>query len=67
MSAGPAEEVTEHQAFVRLSSVLTGMKQAELPEMVEQNDASGVRLRLPGRNKSVRTDRCCVSSPDPRI
>jgi hypothetical protein len=46
MSTGPAEEVTEHQAFLRLSSVLTGMKQAELPEMVEQNDASGVRLRL---------------------
>lgn len=41
-----AQEITEHQAFVRLSSVLTGLKETELPEMVEQNDASGVRLRL---------------------
>jgi hypothetical protein len=41
-----AQEITEHQAFVRLSSVLTGLKETELPEMVEQNDASGIRLRL---------------------
>jgi hypothetical protein len=45
-SHAQGKDGTDHQAFVRLSSVLTGLKESELPGMVEQSDISGTRLKL---------------------
>jgi hypothetical protein len=36
----------DYEGFVRLSQILTGLKDAELPAMVEQQDATGTRKRL---------------------
>ncbi|RWP55560.1 MAG: hypothetical protein E5V60_04505 [Mesorhizobium sp.] len=45
-SAAQAANATDHEAFIALSITLTGLTAAELPAMVEQNDALGVRLKL---------------------
>jgi hypothetical protein len=42
-TTGPA---VDYQAFVRLSSTLTGLKESELPAMADQNDTTGTRVRL---------------------
>src|SRR5262245_17334453 len=41
-----AQDTTDHEAFVRLSATLTGMKASELPGTVEQSEATGVRVKL---------------------
>jgi hypothetical protein len=38
--------VTDHEAFVRLSSVLTGIRASELPVLTDQRDALGTPLKL---------------------
>lgn len=38
--------MTDHEAFVRLSSVLTGIRESELPVLTEQRDALGTPLKL---------------------
>jgi hypothetical protein len=38
--------MTDHELFVRLSSVLTGVKENDLPTLTEQRDALGTPLKL---------------------
>jgi hypothetical protein len=38
--------MTDHEAFVALSCALTGMKESELPVMVDQQDATGTSVKL---------------------
>jgi hypothetical protein len=38
--------MTDHEAFVRLSSVLTGIRESELPVLTDQRDALGTPLKL---------------------
>jgi hypothetical protein len=41
-----AATTSDHEAFIRLSFTLTGLSETELPVMVEQQDAAGVRVKL---------------------
>jgi len=45
-AAQNAEPATDYEAFVRLSCVLTGMSEKELPTNTEQQDEEGTRLKL---------------------
>lgn len=45
-TAAQGANATDHGAFIALSVTLTGLTAAELPAMVEQNDALGVRVKL---------------------
>jgi hypothetical protein len=38
--------MTDHEAFVRLSSVLTGIRASELPLLSDQRDSLGTELKL---------------------
>ena len=38
--------MTDHEAFVRLSSLLTGIRESELPVLTDQRDALGTPLKL---------------------
>jgi hypothetical protein len=38
--------MTDHEAFVRLSSLLTGIRESELPALTEQRDALGTPVKL---------------------
>lgn len=45
-TAQVTEPATDYEAFVRLSCVLTGLSEKELPSAVEQQDETGGRLKL---------------------
>jgi hypothetical protein len=45
-AAQTPEPATEYEAFVRLSSILTGLSEKELPSSIDQQDEEGTRLKL---------------------
>src|SRR5262245_16566828 len=45
-AAEAADAATEYEAFVRLSSVLTGLSEKELPSSIDQQDEEGTRFKL---------------------